>query len=283
MSPVIVTAAAVVIVLLLAVFFSVVVRRRERARQQYREMLERALADGRLSADEVAELDHLRAAKELTHTEVRMIARAVYRGALRDALQDARLTPEEDAQLTRLQAELGLAERELGDDQEQLSRLRMLAQVEAGHLPEVEAPVPLVPGETCHWLVQSALAERLELPVEKPEPAGITLRVLSDDAFTVEGVRDALRPAEEILPVDLGIVAVTSRRTVFQGAKRTISIPHARLDSLVLHADGLRLDELNGATRRYLLVEDAELTAAILLLSARRRRAEIRPARGRSA
>lgn len=283
MTPMIV-AAALAVVLLLWLGLAYVERRRRRARQQYREMLERALADGRLSVEEVAELDQLRARKELTHTEVRMIARAVYRGALRDALRDDRLTPEEDASLTRLQQELGLSERELGDDQEQLSRLRMLAHVSAGNLPEVEAPVQLVPGEVCHWLVQCALAERLDLPVEKPEPRGTALRVMTTDAFTVEGVRDPLRPAEEILPVDLGIVAVTSRRTLFQGAKRKISIPHARLDTLVLYADGVRLDELNGATRRYLLVEDPELMGAVLLHAARRRRAEIRPARhGRSA
>ena len=283
MTPTIV-AAALAVVLLLWVGFAYIARRRRRARDRYREMLERALADGRLSSQEVAELDQLRAQQELTHAEVRMIARAVYRGALQDALRDDRLTPEEDANLTRLQQELELSERELGGDQEQLSRLRMLAQVAAGNLPEVEAPVQLVPGEVCHWLVQCALAERLELPVSKPEPRGTALRVMATDAFTMEGERDALRPAEEILPVDLGIIAVTSRRTLFQGAKRTISVPHARLDTVVLYADGVRLDELNGATRRYLLVEDAELTGAVLLQAARRRRAEIRPARrGRSA
>ncbi len=276
--------AAIAIVLLVWVLTAWTVRRRRRARQQYRDMLQRALADGRLTPEEMAELDALRAQKDLSHTEVRMIARAVYRGALRSALEDAVLTPEEDAHLHRIQQELRLEERELGEDQAQVVRLRMLAQFLAGHLPEIEAPLQLVPGEICHWLVQGALAERLELPVARPELRGVVMRVMSDDPFTMEDERDALRPAEDILPVDLGIVAVTSRRTVFQGAKRTISIPHARVDGIVLYADALRLDELNGATRRYLLVEDAELTAAALLQAARRRRAEIRPKKqGRTA
>lgn len=260
-------------------------QRRRQARQLYQRRLESALADGTLSHEEIAELEGLRAQKDLTQQEVRMVARAIYRGALRDAMRDDRLSAEEDEALRHLQVQLGLSEHDLGSDLVHLSRLRMLARVESGDLPRVDSPVALVPHEICHWVLQCTLADELDLPRRpRNELIGSRMAVAGTDAFRADPDRSELRPSERILPVDLGILVVTSRRTVFQGAKRTLTTPHARVEEIALYRDGLRLRELNGQARAYLLVDDAELTAAILLQAARRRRVEIRPTRsGRSA
>jgi hypothetical protein len=184
-----------------------------------------------------------------------------------------------------LQTQLGLTEADLGTDLTHLSRLRMLARVETGDLPIVDSPVALVPNEHCHWVVQCTLADELGLPRSaRTELRGTRFDVTSDAHFHAGGERAALRPNERVLPTDLGILIVTSRRTVFQGTKRTISVPHARLQGITLYRDGMQLDEIGGSARGYLLVDDAELTTALLLQAARHRRAEIRPTRsGRSA
>jgi len=261
-------------------------RRRRHARRLYRRALENAIADGTLTAEETADLERLRQEKDLTPAEVRMVARAIYRHAIREAVADARLTPEEDQNLTKLQLQLGLTEAELGDDHgDQLARLRLLGRVEAGKLPTVDSPVALVPHEVAHWVVQASLADRLEIPRRgRTAPAGIDLVVGGNAAFSAASHREELRPREEILPVDLGMFVVTSRRAIFQGARRTVSVPHARLEHIHLFQDGLRLEELGTESRGYILLEDAELTSAILLQAARRRREEIRPTRrGRTA
>ncbi len=245
----------------------------------YQRRLEAALADGTLTPDEVAELDGLKMAKELTQAEVRMAARAIYRGALRDVLADDRLGADEDQRLRELQAQLGLSDDELARDHTHLSRLRLLAQVEAGQLPEIDAPIPLVPHERCYWVVQASFAERIGGSRDDGELAGVRLAIAGTSPFRVIGERAELRPDETILPIDLGILVVTSRRVVFQGAKRTVSIPHARLEALVLYQDGLLPEEIGGHSRGYLLVDDADLTAAILQQAARKRRSEIKPLR----
>jgi hypothetical protein len=254
--------------------------RRRRARAQYQRLLQQALDDGVLTADELAELEAVRRDGALTPEEVRMAALAIYRGALRDAAADARLTPDEDATLRRLQQQLDLSETDLGADYAQLSRLRMLARVAEGALPAVPSPVPLVPDERCHWVVQCTLADRIPVPqATRREVAGTSFRVIGIEPFAATGAREELRPADDILPSDIGALVITSRRTIFQGAKRTISVPHARAEQLTLYADGLRLEEIAQSARRYFLVEDPELACAILLQAARLRRAEIRPAR----
>jgi hypothetical protein len=254
--------------------------RRRSARRLYRRTLEQALADGRLTPEESAELERIRQETDLTPAEVRLVARAIYRGAIKSALADERLSPEEDRALADLQQQLGISESDMGQDVANLARLRLLARVEAGELPSVEPPIQLVPHESCHWVVQASLADRLELPGRgRPSLAGIDLPVTGRKAFTAAGKREALKPREDILPVDLGMFIVTSRRAIFQGAKRNVSVPHARLENIVLYADGIRIDEIGNEPRGWILVDDADLTAAILLSAARRRREEIRPTR----
>jgi hypothetical protein len=264
----------------LVVLRAFALRRRRRLRLEYQRLLQQALSDGVLQPEELEELEAVRRKGALTPEEVRMAALAIYRGALRDAASDARLTPEEDAALTRLQEQLGLTERDLGADLGRISRLRMLARIAAGDLPEVAAPVQLVPDERCHWVVQCTLADRISMPQTGRRPlAGITFDVVGAEPFSAADPRDELRPADDVLPTDIGALVITSRRTIFKGAKRTLSVPHARADHLKLYADGLRLDEIAQTARRYFLVDDPELTCAVLLQAARQRRAEIRPAR----
>jgi len=259
-------------------------RRRHRHRRRYQQVLAEALADGTLSAEERAELDRLRREKDLTASEVRMAALAIYRSALRAAARDARLTPEEDEALRRLQLELGLTESDLRADLTQVSRLRMLARAAEGHFPEVKSPVPLVPDEVCHWVVQCTLADRLAVPTAPSRALrGVTCFALDDAPFMPSADSDMLRPADDILPTDLGMLVVTSRRTVFQGARRTLSVPHARVEAVTCYRDGIRIDESRPSAQKYLLVDDAEVTAAILLYAARKRRIEIRPAAPRRA
>lgn len=275
-----------IIPLLVASFFalllmrSVGLRRRRRVRAEYQRLLKRALDDGVLTAEELTELEAVRSKGDLTPDEVRMAALAIYRGALRDAAVDARLSPEEDEALRHLQEQLQLSERDLAADLPQLSRLRLLARVAEGNMPQVHSPVSLVPEERCHWVVQCTLAERISFPPAASSPlAGVSFQVLSPEPFAATGRRDPLRPAPDILPSDIGALIITSRRTIFQGAKRTISVPHARAEYIKLYGDGVRLEEIAQTARRYFLMDDPELACAIMLQAARIRRAEIRPAR----
>jgi hypothetical protein len=136
-------------------------RRHGRGRQMYQEYLEQALADGILTPEELHELETIRAERDLTQAETRMVALAIYRRALKDAAADARITEQEDATLRNLQTQLGLSERDLRGDREQLQRIGLLAQAERGPLPDMAPPMPLEPGEKAHWVMHGTLCERL--------------------------------------------------------------------------------------------------------------------------
>lgn len=258
-------------------------RRRVRGRRMYQQQLERALADGILSKQEAQELADMRAQRDLSDAEVRMVAVSLYRRALRDAVADSRITEQEDETLQRMRAQLGLSDADLRADVEQLQRIRVLAAVERGELPLVDAPVQLADGESCHWVIQGRLADQLVVPGRRTELRAISFEVGSVTPFSVSGERSQLGPSCEILPTDIGMVVVTNRRTLFSGARKTVSIPHMKLRTLDLFQDGVALDETDPAHTSFVLVNDPELTAAILLCAARKRQAELKNLTTRSA
>ena len=100
------------------------------------------------------------------------------------------------------------------------------------------------------------------------EPHGRSFAVVDGGPYEPGGARDALRPSPRILPSDLAVLVVTDRRTLLRGARRTAAVPHAQLATVTVHRDGVRLTERGGATH-ILLVEDPDLTAAIVLQAAR--------------
>lgn len=251
-------------------------RRRLRGRKLYQQQLERALADGILTDEEARELESVREQRDLSAAEVRMVAVSLYRRALKDAVADARITEEEHETLDQLRTQLGLSDADLANDVAQLQRIRVFAGVERGELPHVESPATLADGEVCHWVVQSTLADQLVVPGRKTELRAVNFEVEANTPFAVSGERSALRPSSEILPIDIGLMIVTNRRTIFQGARRTVNVPHMKLRTLDLFLDGLALDESDPAHTSFLLVMDPELTAAVLLCAARKRKSELK-------
>ncbi len=244
--------------------------RRRRQRLQYQGQLEHAVADGVLTPEEVRHLEQLRSDGALSDAEARMAALAVYRRALGAVMADSRVTPDEDATLLQMQQLLGLTERDLAGDAAHLRRMRLLAQVELGQLPDVDAPFDLPPGETGHWTVQATLCERIAYMSSPPtEPQHLLFVAGEDEAFSAAGDRDTLGTCSSVMPVDLGVLVLTNRALRFRGAKTEVVVPLTRLRRLALFRDGLRLDLADPVASRYFLAADPELTAAVLLLAVR--------------
>jgi hypothetical protein len=259
-------------------------KRRTRARELYQHHLEDALADGVLTEEEADRLANVREDQQLSEAEVTMVALTIYRRALRNAMADARVTSDEDKTLQRLQKLLNLSEADLRDDRDQMQRVHLLARIERGELPKVNAPVQLDGSEVCHWVVQARLAQKLTIPgPARPPLARHSFQVDAHTPFHVSGERAQLQNSDEILPLDIGMLLITSRRTLFRGARKTAALPHVKLDTLELYADGIRLGTAVDGTGLLFLVDDAELTAAILLTAARARRTELKNIPGRTA
>ena len=267
-APLLLLAALVVLAIIVALGVWLVRTRRREHRAVYQRQLESAVADGVLTPEEMRQLEQLRTQGALSDAEVRMAALAVYRRALADAMADSRITADEEQTLARMQSLLGLRDADLSADADHLRRMRLLAQLEAGRLPSVDAPIELATGESAHWTVQATVCERMGLGGRTAEPDHITFEVGGGEPFSAARPRQPLGPSPHIMPVDLGVLAITGRASRFRGAKSDVIIDHARLRRVALYQDAIRLDVVEPTGSRYFLVSDPELTAAVLLLAA---------------
>jgi hypothetical protein len=242
-----------------------------RARRRYEEALERALADGTLSDEEREQLERLRGQEHLSPDEIRLVALSIYRKALRSAAEDNRLTADEEARLAMLQTQLGLSDADIAADDRQYSRLRLLAGVERGRLlPVIDSPFTLGPGEQAHWLVRATAGERIALGTQRMRARGSRFPLPAGETFELTGARPALATDSSFLPRDLGTLVITDRRSVFRGARQRLEFRHEDVGELVVFDDGLGLATIHGELNLF-LVEDVELTAAIVYQAARRR------------
>ena len=258
--------------------------RRLRARRLYHQSLEQALADGILTDDEARELAAVREKRDLSDDEVRMVALSLYRRALNDAIADSRITEQEDETLEQLRTQLGLSDTDLRADVEQMQRVRVLAAVERRELPRIATPpIDVAEGEICHWAAHARLADQLVVPGRRTDLRAVSFTFDAATPFSAVGERSALGPSAEILPVDIGLMVITNRRTVFQGLRKNLSLPHMKLRAIDLFQDGVALDETDPPHSSYFLVSDPELTAAILLCAARTRQHELKNLTTRSA
>jgi hypothetical protein len=249
--------------------------KRLRGRRLYHESLERALADGILTEDETRELATVREQSDLSEAEVRMVGLSLYRRALRDAVADSRITEQEEEVLQRMRTQLDLSDRDLRGEGAQVQRVRLLAEIERGHLPQVVAPVQLATGEAGHWVMQARLADRLSTPGRKSELRSVNFDVAATAPFSACGERAELRTSDELLPIDVGMLVVTDRRLLFRGARRTVAVPHMKMRAVDLYKDGIAVEAIDPAHRHFFIVDDPELTAAVLLCAARARRKEV--------
>lgn len=248
--------------------------RHERARAVYGAELEKALEDGVLTPEERLQLARLKEERDLSDADVRFAALALYRRALTEATADARVTEEEEGALARLQAQLGLTDADLEPERGHLERLNLLARLERGVLPVIVSPVALPPGELAHWVVHATLCEWIAVPGSpRRDPPHLSFRVDAAEPFYADGPRAPLGPSPHVLPIDLGILVITGRVTLFRGAKRRYDVPHSRLTGVALYRDGLRITVSGPAAAYSFLTADPELTVAVLLRAAREARA----------
>ncbi|MCL4465451.1 MAG: hypothetical protein M1389_05375 [Chloroflexi bacterium] len=222
---------------------------------------------------EKAELDELAATGMLSPLEVKRMSLALYDEARKNAIGDRILTQEEYDYLSHLQAELGIADAEISRNLRELTRLRLLTEIQQGELPAIETTAILKKGEDCH----------LECPAELLEERTVSRTMVADStshnkfrSSMSESLMKSLNVTtiyethdKQLMAVDRGTLTITSHRCIFSGERESFPVSYDKLLSVGIAKDCIRLAVEGRKAVRVLSTEDDEVVAAMISRASR--------------
>ena len=79
-----------------------------------------------------------------------------------------------------------------------------------------------------------------------------------------------IRGAQYVLP-DTGVLAVTNKRAVYLGSRKTVDMPYSKLVNLTVYSDGIQFHQSNRVNAPiFTIAKHIDLIAAIVSAAARR-------------
>lgn len=210
-----------------------------------------AAEDGRLTDDEIKEIQTRYKELGLTQDDLRGVRVQAYNAALRAAKSDGVVTAEEEAELAKLQQFLMIPESEIAKSKKELARLRLLTEIQNGNPPTIAlSNVILQKAEVAYWSEPaSILEERVVKRRYEGGSQGFSFRIAKGVSYRVGGHRGHIVTDTAVVPVSSGELIVTNKRVIFRGDAKSFNIRLDKLLELNFYSDGVRLTDDKGKPR----------------------------------
>lgn len=235
---------------------------------RYRKALRDALADQELSAEEHAHLEQLAAALRISPALQRDLyskdAKDLLQAVLTDILADRRLSPEEFTHFAALAKHLGINASFEEATEALMHRYALYWRIEHGDIPAVDVPIALQRGETCHFVCQARwLEHRRQTRTTGYYSSGVSVRVARGLYYRFGSSRPQRVTTEGLAEIDRGVLYLTNKRVLFDGATRNWTIRWATIIAFHAYSDGIVLEKGTGKSPHLVLDGDAELAAVL--------------------
>lgn len=197
-------------------------------------------------AYELTQLQTFLGVPEAPATELHRRAFAAY---VERALADDRLTDEEEERLFYLMNAFGLKDDVLEDIPEWSMRY-LVARANGGRLAPIDdCQLILRPGEIPYIEFVMSLMKERTVKEWQSGSAGFSFRIAKGVRFSTSQTRGRSVVVGTYMAMeDQGLLTVTSSRVVFAGSKRTYEYPYAKLMSLEVFSNAVRLHVSNRTT-----------------------------------
>jgi len=210
-----------------------------------RELATQALRDGILTDDELEGIVAEQRRQGLTDQDLRFFRTELFQRACEAAGADRRLTPAEEGSLNRLiqRFNIDIEDSSIKRSARDLATFRLLYEIDQGNLPVVHLPgIALRGGEQAHAAIRaSLLEERVTRRTYQGGSTGVSIRIARGVSYRVGGHRGQIKTETGIVPVSSGVLALTSKRVVFHGDRKSINATWNKVGSAQLFKDGIIL------------------------------------------
>lgn len=227
-----------------------------------------AASDGKLTEEEIAQIDFGKAQLGLTDDDLSRIRVQAYSAALAAATSDGKVTAEEESELNKLQTYFKIPDAYITQPKLQLARFRLLAEIQEGNLPTTQVVnVILQKGEQAHWAeAGSILEERVVGRRYQGGSSGVSIRIAKGVSYRVGAHRGNIVTDKAVVPVSVGELIITNKRTIFRGDNKSFALSIAKLLDVAFFTNGVKLTDDKGKPRTVMFKtkENVDIVGAVL-------------------
>lgn len=219
---------------------------------EFKKALVQAVNDGKLTPEEVEELNRKKVELGLTEADIGGMKAGAFATAFLATKADQQVTREEEKELQAIQNYLGLDDQQVAHSKKELARLRLLNEIQNGNLPIVRAAnLILQNGEQEHWLEPATLIEEKVVRGRyRGGSSGVSFRIMKGVSFRVGAHRGTFNSETDLVPVSGGELILTNKRIIFQGDQKSFATKLDKVLNIQLFNNGLRFSETNKSKQR---------------------------------
>ena len=199
--------------------------------------------------------------------EMQSLALREFLAFVQSALGDNFLTQAEDERMVALVPILGLTWEQVLQSDSALSDRLIIASANAGRMPTANSSRLMTKaGEVVHFECPASLMKEVTLREFRAGYQGFSFPIgKTGIRYRVGGARgQSVVVGTEWQVADTGTLAITSRRAVFVGARKTMEMQYAKLANLNVYTDGIQFHLTNRQTAPLFTVRNGEVLAALI-------------------
>lgn len=229
-------------------------------KEEFREILLRAVDDGKLTKEEIDDLDEKKTEFGLTDEDVKDLRVEIFAAAFSVAKADEQVTENEEEELEEIQKYLGLADDEIQKSKIELARLRLLNEIQKGNLPTVPVTdLVMQKDEKAYWAEPSILVEEKVISHRYEGGShGVSLRIMKGVSYRVGGCHGHIVSETGLVSVSDGNLVITNKRVIFRGDRKAFAIKLDRILDMQIFIDSLQLAENNKSKPRMIKFKQEE-------------------------
>ncbi|MEI6587806.1 MAG: hypothetical protein WCO05_02560 [Candidatus Moraniibacteriota bacterium] len=218
----------------------------------FKQALLQAVNDGKITKEELGELDKKKSELDLTDEDVRGMRAEIFTTAFAVAKSDEQVTKDEEQELLSIQKYLGLADDEIQSSKKELARLRLLNEIQQGNMPMIPVTnLIMQKGERAYWVEPATLAEEKVLRRRfEGGSQGMSFRIMKGVSYRVGGFRGHSVSETGIVAVSSGELVITSKRAIFRGNNKSFAVKLDKILDIQLFTNGLQFSENNKSKPR---------------------------------
>ena len=230
--------------------------------------LEEALSDGKLTEEEIEIFEEKMQTMGLSQDDIKSYRAQMYAQALAVAKSDGKVTAEEEAELRKIQQVLGIQDAEIATSKQDLRRMRLLADIQDGHLPSTLVNgLVLQRGEQVYWAESGWILQEVVVSRQYESGSrGVNFRIAKGINYRVGQTKGRMVSEKEVQKVSTGQFVITNKRLIFKGEPKAFNLRMAQIVDLQFYTDGLRItaDTANPRVVKFATPANIEIVCAVL-------------------